>query len=644
MGESKNSVQREGDDRRGFLQAVMRDLEALESMIERGMIERGRRRIGAELEMFLVDGHWQPLACSLAVLKELDDPRFTTELAQFNLEANLLPVDFGSGALRRTERQLNTLVAKARSAAAVVGGRVICTGILPTIRTADLGLENLTPYPRYRALNDALTELRGESYEFRILGSDELLLKHDSVMVESCNASFQCHFQLSDEEFPHLYNIAQVLAGPVLSAVGNSPMLFGKRLWSETRIALFEQAVDTRRVRTEIRKVAPRVWFGGGYVRHSVLELFREDLSRFRALLCGLDVEDSLAVLEAGGVPKLQALCLHNGTVYRWNRACYGVTEGKPHLRIENRIIPSGPSTLDCVANAALWFGLMSALADQYDDITTELPFDRATGNFHAAARYGLGAELNWLDGAVHPAEKLLREQLCPMAREGLRLSGITSGEIDRYMGVIEERVEKKQTGSLWQLRSFEGMPETATPAERAGAITAALYARQIEGRPVAQWELARIDDGGDWATSFQRVDQFMRTELFTVSGEEPVGLVANMMDWNGIRHVLVEDKEHHLVGVVSYRSLLRVLGRAEAGTDRPISELMRRDPIFVTTDCPTLDAINLMRQHRLSCLPVVKDGCLVGVVTEREFLDITANLMEERLRPDGPVGRAGAA
>jgi CBS domain-containing protein len=644
MGDPNISLQREGDDRRGFLQAVLRDLQALEWMIDKGQIETGKRRIGAELEMFLVDENWHPKPCSLAVLKELDDARFTTELAQFNLEANLTPVEFGAGALRRTEQQMNTLVAKARSAAAAVGGRVVCTGILPTIRTSDLGLENLTPYPRYAALNDALSELRGESYEFRILGSDELLLRHDSVMVESCNASFQCHFQLSAEEFPHLYNISQVLAAPVLAAAGNSPLLFGKRLWNETRIALFEQAVDTRRVRTDLRKIAPRVWFGGGYVKESVLELFREDVSRFRALLCGGETEDSLALLEAGEIPKLRALCLHNGTVYRWNRACYGVTDGVPHLRIENRIIPSGPSTVDCVANAALWFGLMSAFADKYEDITTALPFDSANANFHAAARYGMGADLSWLDGSVHSAERLLSDELCPLAREGLALSGVSQAEIDRYMGVIEERVEKKQTGSHWQLRSFDGMPDSASPAEKAGALTAALCARQIEGRPVAQWELAQIGEGGGWVSNFKRVDQFMRTDLFTVSGEEPVGLVANMMDWNGIRHVLVEDGEHRLVGVVSYRSLLRVLGRAESGNDQPISELMRRDPVFVTTDCPTLDAINLMRQHRLSCLPVLSDGLLVGVVTEREFMDITATLLEERLRPaELPIGEDDA-
>lgn len=605
-------------------------------MIQQGLIESDRRRIGAELEMFLVDEHWQPKACSLQVLERLDDPHFTTELALFNLEANLDPLESNPRCLRSMEEQLNTLVAKARSAAASVGARVVLTGILPSISPSDLSLDNLTPLERYKILNKALTDLRGDSYHFRILGTDELLLSHDSVMVESCNASFQCHFQLSAEEFPRFYNLAQVLAAPTLALAANSPLLFGKRLWAETRIALFEQAVDTRQARDDLRELPPRVWFGGDYLKESVLELYREDVSRFRALF-GVEVEeDSLAVLDRGEIPKLSALSLYNGTVYRWNRACYGVTDGKPHLRIENRLLPSGPSTVDCVANAAFWFGLMAGYAEKYEDITTRLPFEEARTNFHTAARYGMGAELAWFDGSRRPVSKLVEEELLDVAREGLEHAQIDRSDIQRYLGVVEERMTLRQTGTTWLLDSLQGMPDKNSTSEKMSTLTAALCSRQVEGRPVAQWDLANINELGS-AMTFQRVGQFMRTDLFTVDAEEPIELVANVMDWNRVRHVLVEDAQHRLVGLVSYRALLRVLGKAastENSAARPISEIMRKDPICVETSTPTLDAIHLMRQHRLACLPVVRDGRLVGVVTERDFMDITADLLEERLRP----------
>ena len=220
---------------------------------------------------------------------------------------------------------------------------------------ADLGLENMTPHPRYYALNEAMGALRDGAYELYIKGLDELLLKHDSVMLEACNASFQIHFQSDADEFPNLYNIAQVVAAPVLAAATNSPLLFGRRLWRETRIALFQQSVDTRSSMDFLRERSPRVTFGRDWVQRSVVEVFQEDISRFRALVTGEIEEDSLEQLAAGKIPRLRALCLHNGTVYRWNRACYGLTDGKPHLRIENRVLPSGPTVTDEVANAVLF-------------------------------------------------------------------------------------------------------------------------------------------------------------------------------------------------------------------------------------------------------------------------------------------------
>ena len=341
MGEQQVQDDISPEQLRLFMRNLLDDLRALERMIEDDWIESGVRRVGAEQEMFLVGPGWRPAPIATEVLAAIEDPRFTTELAKFNLEGNLDPVVFGKGCLSQIEAQLEELVGLARDGARECGGEIALCGILPTLRKSDLGLDNMAPVPRYFALNRAMNKLRGGSYDFQIKGMDELIVKHDSVMLESCNTSFQVHFQVAADEFAKLYNIAQVVAAPVLAACTNSPLLFGRRLWRETRIALFQQAVDTRSTSHDLRVRQPRVSFGRQWVKESATELFREDIARFKILLGGDTDEDPFAEIRAGRPPKLQALRLHNGTVYRWNRPCYGITEGKPHLRIENRYVPS---------------------------------------------------------------------------------------------------------------------------------------------------------------------------------------------------------------------------------------------------------------------------------------------------------------
>ena len=327
------------------------------------------------------------------------------------------------------ERQAEEVLAYTRDLVKkATGAEVVMAGILPTIHLSDMTLDNMTPSPRYYALNDAIAALRDGPGQFQIRGVDELFVKHDTIMLEGCNTSFQTHFQVTPAEFARYYNLAQVVAGPCLAAATNSPLLFGKRLWRETRIALFQQAVDTRSSNLYLREMSPRVHFGTGWVESSVTELFKEDIARFRVLLTAEEAEDPFDVLARGDVPKLKALQLHNGTVYRWNRACYGITDGKPHLRIENRILPAGPTIVDEFANAAFWFGLVSGLARSGVDVKAEMAFDDAKSNFIAAARLGLGSQLVWLGGERVPAHELICDRLVPLAREGLAASGIGRG------------------------------------------------------------------------------------------------------------------------------------------------------------------------------------------------------------------------
>ncbi|HRC87462.1 MAG TPA: glutamate-cysteine ligase family protein, partial [Thermoanaerobaculia bacterium] len=430
--------------------------------------------------------------CNLAILEHLDREHFTTEVGRYNIELNLDPQNLDGGCLDRLEAQLRALLEELRAKAAAQGVETLLVGILPTLEMSDLTLEGMTPVPRYYAINEAMGRLAGGEYHLRIRGQDELLIRHDNVMLESCNTSFQVHLQVSAEEFPLLYNTALAIAAPVLAFATNSPMLFGRRLWRETRIALFQQAIDTRPSTQHLREQAPRVSFGRRWVERSVLEIFQEDVARFPALLAVPIEEDAPAVVASGGTPQLRALRLFNGTVYRWVRPCYGISEnGKPHLRIENRILPAGPTVIDEMANAALWYGLMRGVPLAYGDITKKLAFGTARENFTAAARLGSGAQLDWPDHPNIPAQQLLAEELLPLARHGLADLGIEGGSIDRYLGVIEERVRRLRTGAVWQVYSWDELGTQGSRTERLAALTASMLSQQREGKPVSEWKLA---------------------------------------------------------------------------------------------------------------------------------------------------------
>ncbi len=636
----QHDVKQEHDEAalRAFTRHLIQDVRALEYMLENDHLETGVRRIGAEQELFMVDDRWHAAPVVEEVMKHNTDERVVTELTRFNLEFNLDPLGFGGDCLGRMEEQLTTVLGYVRALVDKVGARVVMVGILPTVTISDLTLDNMTPSPRYYALNEAIQRLRGGVAQFQIRGVDELFVKHNSIMLEGVNTSFQTHFQVSPDEFARFYNIAQVVAAPCLAVATNSPLLFGKRLWRETRIALFQQAVDTRSSNLYLRDMSPRVHFGTGWVRESVTEIFKEDISRFRVLLTTELEEDPFEVLERGGVPRLQALQLHNGTVYRWNRACYGMTEGKPHLRIENRILPSGPTPVDEVANAAFWFGLVSALAERYEDIAEVMDFDDVKSNFMAAAREGLASQFAWIEGRQVPAHEVILDDLAPLAREGLTRAGVDTDDVDRYLSVIEARTASRQTGAQWQLRSLAQMKERGTRAERLSAVVATMTQRQEEGAPVHTWDLATLQESfRPHQVRTMRVEDYMVTDLFTVHEEESVEFVACLMDWQRIRQVLVEDAQHRLVGLVSHRSLLRFLAEhSPMQQSFPVREIMVRDPISVSPETSALEAIRLMREHQIGSLPVVRDEHLVGIITEREFFNIAGQLLDDSFEEEG--------
>ncbi len=636
MGQHESQLDLAPEAIRAFTKSLLADLRALEQILADGIIESDKQRIGAEQEFFLVDSSWRPAPIATEIIDALESSGFTTELARFNIETNLDPLMLTGSCFSSLEKQLTERIALVRQEAAKHGADVVITGILPSLSKSDLSLDNMTPRPRYSALNEALTKMGGGSYALQIDGIDDLRVEHDSVMLESCNASFQVHLQVNAEKFAHVYNVAQALAGPMLAACVNSPLLFGKRLWAETRIALFQQSLDTRAASPHMRELAPRVRFGNRWIEDSVVEIFEDDIARFRVLMASEVEQDPFEELSNGRIPRLDALQLHNSTVYRWNRPCYGISEGKAHLRIECRCIPAGPSVKDEIANAAFWIGIVIGAAREWGDVTSEMDFDDAKGNFIAASRHGLNAVFHWKGGEGTNASELILQNLLPLARRGLEAAQVDPTDVNDYLQIVETRVRTGNTGAQWLLRSAASMKGQGTRAERMAALTAAMAGRERDGAPVHDWPLAKLDEAGGWKENYLRVEQYMITDLYTVNEDELIELVAFVMDRYKIRHVPVEDTNHRLVGLVSYRSLLRLLAKGEVNDtslNRPVKDIMIHDLVTVTPETTTLEAIHLMRAKGVPILPVVKSEKLVGVVAESDFMPIASRLLEERLK-----------
>jgi len=614
-----------------FMRALLDDLRALAFMLNDGRVESGKLRIGAEQEMFLIDRDLRPAPISTEVLERANDPRLTTEIARFNLEANLTPLDLSGDCFSRMQSELEDLLALTSKSAETLGANVLLSGILPTLEKSDLTLENLTAIPRYHELNRGVIRMRGGPLSIHIKGLDELSLTHDNIMMESCNTSFQIHFQSTPSEFVNHYNIAQTITAPVLAAAVNSPLLFGHRLWQETRVALFQHSTDERS-RTRLARSQPtRVSFGDQWLQNSVIELFHDQISRFRPILITEPDENPFQVLARGETPRFSALRLHNGTVWRWNRACYGVTNGVPHLRIENRALPAGPTPVDEIANTAFFMGLMLALPKEYGDISSRMSFDDAKLNFFRAARHGLDAHFRWIDGENHSATSLILNALLPSARAGLSSAQVEEKDIDKYLGIIEERTRCGQTGARWIIKSLTAMPDAPSRDVRQRRLTAAMLECQKQQRPIHEWpvvQTARIDD---WEQGYRTVGQFMSTDLFTVQPDDLADLAASVMDWRHVRHVPVEDEAGHLVGLITHRGLLRMMSN-DLRTNGSVREIMVKDPITVSPSTPSLEAIEIMRRNRIGCLPVVEGTQLVGIVTSYDFLEASARLFQQHI------------
>ncbi len=617
MGEQKVKSISDNLARANFIRHLLNDVNALELMLEKGLIESGVTRIGSEQEFCLVNKNWRPSKKSGEILNDINDSHFTTEIALFNLEINLDPIELKQDAFSQVENQLMNLLEKAKIIAKKNNNRIILTGILPTISKKELEFKYMTPNPRYWMLNDMLKELRGTNFRLHLRGVDELFIKHDSVMFEGCNTSFQMHLQISPDDFISSYNWAQAISGPLLGICTNSPILLGRELWSETRIGLFQQSIDTRNSSFALENKQSRVSFSKQWAKGTVADLYKNDIAKHKVIISKEIDCNSLEDLENGKIPKLQALCLFNGTIYRWNRPCFGISEGKAHLRIENRYIPAGPSVIDEMANFAFWVGLMKGRPKKYDDMPSVMDFKDAKANFIKAARTGKESVMVWM-GKQISVRNLVVNELLPIAKLGLEKMNIDKKDIDQYLGVIEKRTIS-MTGSQWSVKNYRHLRKNLKQDDALLALTKAIYDNQKNNAPVHDWPM--IDKHIKEYQDAHLVSHIMTTQLFTVNKDDLADLATSIMKWKGIHHVPVENKFGKLCGLLTKTHMDHFHKNNYENKNTIVADIMEKNVTIVKPNTKILEAIHLMKKDNIGCLPVVQEKSLVGIITIKDII-----------------------
>ncbi|SDS21594.1 hypothetical protein SAMN04488570_1388 [Nocardioides scoriae] len=490
MGEEVDLQEFTRADRTRHREKVRRCLDVLARMLRESRFDVENPMTGMEIEFNLVDDDGHPSLKSAEVLEAIADPAFQTELAQFNLEINMLPRPLGDRGATGFEDDLRASLNEAETRANEVDAHMVMIGILPTLEDGHLSPSRISPNPRYKLLSDQILAARGEDLVIDIAGAERLSTTSESIMPEAACTSTQLHVQVSPDNFAAYWNASQVICGIQLAIGANSPYLLGRRLWAETRIPLFEQATDTRSEELKEQGVRPRVWFGERWIT-SIFDLFEENVRFFPALLPITDEEDPLEVLEAGGTPALSELKLHNGTVYRWNRPVYDVVDGVPHLRVENRVLAAGPTVVDTLANAAFYFGLVRVLAEDDRPIWSRMSFQAAEENFHVAAQHGIDAKVYWPGVGEVPATELVLRRLLPMAREGLARWGVADDEAERLLGIVEQRCVLHRNGASWYVDRVAAHEAAGEDRAEALRLTLLEYRRHMHSNePVHTWPL----------------------------------------------------------------------------------------------------------------------------------------------------------
>lgn len=476
MGQEITQTRFTEGDYLAFYQSLQQETALLERLIAQQSLSTRSPVAGFEVEAWLVDRAMQPAPVNSHFLTTLNEPLAFPELAKFNIELNSTPLVLTGNVFAQMHSQLDKLWQKAGAHAESLDTHLLMIGILPTLQQSDLHLGNMSDMHRYQALNEQILLARGQPIHINIVGEEHLSCFHEDVMLEAATTSFQLHIQVPLALAHHFYNASIMASAPMVALAGNAPFLFGKTLWHETRIPLFEQAIETGGYRAASHGPLRRVSFGSGYAQHSIAECFQENLRHFPVLL---------PVRQDSPVEAFAHLRLHNGTIWRWNRPLIGFDEdGTPHIRIEHRTPAAGPSVVDAMANAAFYYGLAQDLCLEIVEHGLLIPFSQAKDNFYQAARFGLDGCITWQDGAKQHLDRLLQTELLPRARRGLQSLGIAESDSKALLDVIAGRIDKKQTGSHWQRHLIQ--QRQCDFAE----MTRLYLQQQKTGNPVDQWTL----------------------------------------------------------------------------------------------------------------------------------------------------------
>jgi gamma-glutamyl:cysteine ligase YbdK (ATP-grasp superfamily) len=479
-------------DRQAYRAKVRRCLDVFARMLSGAKFDFERPLTGLEIELNLIDDARDPAMRNAEVLNAIANDDFQTELGQFNIEINIRPRSLLGSAVDELETELRDSLNDAEKRARGVGAHIAMIGMLPTLSPEHLTGAALSANPRYRLINEQVFAARGEDMHIEIDGVERLSVHADTIAPEAACTSVQFHLQVSPQEYAAHWNAAQCLAGVQVALGANSPFLFGKQLWRETRIALFEQATDTRPEELKAQGVRPRVWFGERWIT-SIFDQFEENVRYFPALLPVRDDEDPVEVLERGDTPQLAELRMHNGTIYRWNRPVYDVFRGRPHLRVENRVLPAGPTVVDVLANGAFYYGALKMLTAQERPLWSQMSFQAAADNFAAGARDGINAHVYWPGLGDVPVTELVLRRLLPLAEQGLAAWGVDAKVRDRLLTVIEQRCITESNGAEWQARTFRRIDDERQPLDRRDALREML-GRYVEhmhsNEPVHTWPI----------------------------------------------------------------------------------------------------------------------------------------------------------
>ena len=611
-----------------FINRLTNDIELLERLISKNILEN-HNRIGAEQEFCLIDENFRPNPINEEIVKKVKKHGFVTEIAKFNMELNIEPIDLGSNALSKMEKVLLDKMDIVTKIANKHNADTILTGILPTVRKYDLRFNNITNNQRYFDLCNAINQSRGDKYKIDISGLDELIFQHDSPLIEGCNTGFQFHLQIDSKIFHQMYNFAQLIAAPVLATSVNSPMLFGKRLWNETRIAVFQQATDTRIIGNYHLESLPRVTFGNNWLKRSLIEIFKEDITRYKILLKSLTQKKQK--IENPNLPELSALTLHNSTVYRWNRPCYGIYNKKPSIRIENRMLPSGPTIVDEIANSAFWLGLLIFYKNSnIDDISEVMKFDDARINFYSAAQQGIDATFRWFNGKRIEARKLILNELIPKAAIGLASINIKAKDIEKYLNIIKDRTTTRQNGARWIIDSYDTLSNKFSKQNSLTTITAEIIRNQKNNQPIHTWNIPKSSVVINNPSKLL-IEECMDRDINSINENDVFNLAYQINSWTQKNYMVVVNNQGNITGILN-KTVFNNKSYISKRKEIIIKKIMQKNPTTITPSCNISNTLEIMHKNKLNILPVVEDKLFIGIVQKKKLTQYELNTNKQSI------------